>query len=528
VIPPWAYLDEHDRAAFRAMVAFLNKRLAEPSTIEWALKLKPTHRIERIAVGDLLNSSGAQVLDEPWATAWRLIEEFWSSPASEEGPSTAIYDIQKRLRAGDRSGAIVSAIVDLVAPRLKVEPIESGRWQFVKKPRRPKTFNHLLSARLTSGNLIDLNVLKLAALSEVPFLNALAKALEATINHGLDLARRLGWDGQRGLWKLGNLGRVYYGASDGSRDPDAYHHGIAPSVKLLHAIVARIAELDAKAALPFVQCWRFAGSLVHIRLWAATARNSQLVAAEEVGAFLRGLDDRQFWDLHVFPEIAELRALRFGDLDPETRKAIAQRLRKGPPRDYWPKKADAARVRNARLYLAVREIKRIDVVGGDLSQDARTWMEANIAQFADLAAIAIDEGFPKASEAYYVPPNPDARYDTLDGATRLRALEAALSTSRGPLGRRPRRTGQRLAPDSGKNRSCSLRLRINLQCRRRFPSGLEPLRVGKFAQAARSGGSPAARSASRGRPCSGASGNALREYPFGRYRRCQPLARCLE
>jgi hypothetical protein len=44
---------------------------------------------------------------------------------------------------------------------------------------------------------------------------------------------------------------------------------------------------------------------------------------------------------------------------------------------------------------------------------------------------AIDEGFPKASEAYYVPPNPDARYDTLDGVTRLRALEAALSTSRG-------------------------------------------------------------------------------------------------
>jgi hypothetical protein len=364
-----------------------------------------------------------------------LLRSFGPAQLARKARRQAIYGIQKRLRAGDRSGAIVSAIVDLVAPRLKVEPIDSGRWQVVKKPRRPKTFNHLLSARLTSGNLIDLNVLELAALSDVPFMNALAKALEATINHGLDIARRLGWDGQRRLWQLGDLGCVYYVASappaDGSRDPDAYHHGIAPSVKFLHAVVARIAELDAKAASPFVQRWRIADSLVHIRLWAAIARNSQLVAAEEVGAFLRGLDDRQFWDLHVFPEIAELRALRFGDLDPETRKAIAQRLRKGPPRDYWPKKADAARVGNARLYLAVREFKRIDVVGGDLSQDARTWMEANIAQFADLAAIAMDEGFPKASEAYYVPPNPDARYDTLDGVTRLRALEAALSTSRG-------------------------------------------------------------------------------------------------
>jgi hypothetical protein len=257
MIPPWARLDEHDRAAFRAIVAFLNKRLAEPGTIDWALKLKPTQRIERIAVCDLLNSPSTQVLDDPWATAWRLIEESWSSPASEEGPSTAIYSIQKRLRAGDRSGAIVSEIVNLVAPRLKVKPIDSWRWQFVKKPRRPKTFDHLLSASLTSGNLIDLNVLKLAALSEMPFLNALAKALEATINHGLDIAHRLGWDGQRGLWKLGNLGRVFYVAfapsTCRSRDPDAYHHGIAPSVKLLHAVVARIADLEAKAVLPFLQ-----------------------------------------------------------------------------------------------------------------------------------------------------------------------------------------------------------------------------------------------------------------------------------
>src|SRR3984893_11157609 len=98
MIPPWTYLDEHDRAV-RAAVAFLNKRLEERGSIEWALRLKSTNRIERIAVEELLSEPGARSLDEPWATTWRLIEESWSAIAVEEGPSTAIYGIQARLRA---------------------------------------------------------------------------------------------------------------------------------------------------------------------------------------------------------------------------------------------------------------------------------------------------------------------------------------------------------------------------------------------------------------------------------------------
>jgi hypothetical protein len=433
--PPWAYLDEQDRAVFRAAVAFLHKRLEDPGTIEWALGLKSTNRIERIAVEELLSGPGGRILDEPWVTAWRLIEESWSARAIEEGPSTAIYGIQARLRAGDHSGAIISAIVSLVAPRLQVEPIGSWRWQFVKKPRRPKTFEQLLSARLSSGHLIDLNVLELGNLADVPFLKALANALEGAVNNGLDIGRRLGWEGQRRLWQLGDLGRVYYVVSapqaDESRDPDAYHRGIAPSVKLLQAVVARVAELVATDALPFVQRWRLVGSPVHVRLWAATARNSRLVSAEEAATFLLGRDDHEFWDLQVFPEIAELRATRFDDLDQQAQKAIAARLRKGPPRDHWPRKAEAEKIKKARLYWAVRELKRIEVAGGELPPDAKSWLEARISQFADLEGMTTEDGFPEGTTAQSVPPNPDDRYDTLEGAARLRALETALASVRG-------------------------------------------------------------------------------------------------
>jgi hypothetical protein len=435
MIPPWAHLDEQDRAVFRAAVAFLNKRLEDPGTIEWALRLKPTNRIERIAVEELLSGPGGRVLGEPWATAWRLIEESWSANAIEEGPSTAIYGIQARLRAGDRSGAIVSAIVSLVAPRLNVKPIDSWRWQFVKKPRRPKTFEHLMSTRLTSGNLVDLNVLELGNLTDVPFLKALATALEGAVSHGLDIGRRLGWEGKRRLSQLGDLGRVYYVISapqaDESRDPDAYHRGIAPSVKLLHAVVARIADLAVPDALPFVRRWRFADSPVHVRLWAAAARDSQLVSAEEAAAFLLGLDDPEFWDLHVFPEIAELRATRFDGLDQQAQKAIATRLRKGPPRDHWPRKAEAEKIKKARLYWAIRELKRIEVAGGELPPDAKSWLEARVGQFVDLVGMTTEDGFPEGTTAQLIPANPDDRYDTLEGAARLQALETVLGSARG-------------------------------------------------------------------------------------------------
>ena len=428
MIPPWATLDGNERAMFRATVAFLKSRLAESDTIEWALGLKPDRRVERMALADLLNRPEGAALDEPWANAWRLIEESWS----QVGPSTAIYDIQRRLRHGDRSGAIVSAIVNLVAPRLKVEPIRPTRWQLQKKPRRPSAVNHLLSARLTSGDLIDLDVLELAQHKETPFLSALANALEAAVNHGLDIALRIGWDGASQPGRLGSLFRVSYTRpaqrADEEDEPDAYHHGIAPAVKLLHAVVERIAELDPGAALPVVQRWRLRPSPIHTRLWAAAALNSCLVSAEDVGACLIELDDRQFWNLHEFSEIAELRALRFAELDRDTKDVIAARLRKLPPRNQWPKKADAAEVKNARLYWAVRELNRIEIAGGDLPRDARSWLESRIGLLSELAEMKIDDGFPEAPRVPYVRPGPDDQYDALQGSVRLSALEADLSS----------------------------------------------------------------------------------------------------
>ncbi|CAN7724380.1 hypothetical protein [Pseudomonas umsongensis] len=428
------YLDEQDRATLQATIAFLDQRLADTGTIDWALRLKPEQRVERIAIKHLLSGPHGHTLVEPWAYAWRLIEESWSFIDIEVGPPIAIYDIQKRLRAGDRSGAVISKIVACVMPRLKVESHDSWRWKFKKRPSQPSTFDHLLSAKLSSGKLLDLKVLELERLSEIPFLKELGMALESAVNLGLQLGRRIGWNGHEQFWKLGDLRRAYYVKEapndDHGSDPDDFHTGIAPSVKLLYAVVERIAEVSVVDARQFAERWKVAQSSVHTRLWAAAARDPELVSSEQVRDFFADLDDPHFWNLHAFPEIAELRAKRFGDLDLKTQAEIAKRILKGPPRNFWPRKEEAAKIKLARTYQAVRELKRIEAAGGALPPTENEWLNANIVLFSDLRDMGIDEGLPKQQTAYWVQPDPDSKYDAMKGVVRLRALESALVTSR--------------------------------------------------------------------------------------------------
>lgn len=141
------------------------------------------------------------------------------------------------------------------------------------------------------------------------------------------------------------------------------------------------------------------------------------------------LNDRQFWDIRIYPEIAELRAKRFGELDPHDQVALTNRIRKLPPRSLWSEQADADKIVNARLYWAVRELRRIEITGGSLPKRDKAWLDKNIRNFPDLLhSNWSDEGFLQSPRAQWVQPNPDSRYDLIIGKERLEALEAALAS----------------------------------------------------------------------------------------------------
>jgi hypothetical protein len=434
--PRWANLSEADQSTFRAITAFLMGRLEERATIEWALRLPPNERVKRAALLDLVDGPQGSGIREPWRTAWRLINESWQTQHPTERDETRTHHLGHRVAAGDRSGVIIEEISDLVAPRLGVKPFTEWDLLNRKPPKRPKLVEQLFSAKLTSSDVIDPRVLRLDRVREVDFLVELANRLDAVIMRALDLARRLNWNTKRQSYQIGRVHRVYYvleiDQTDGQHDPDEFNHGIAASVKLLHFVVARIAAFNIQAALAFGHRWKVHRSPLHTRLWSALARDSRIASAADVASALLSMDDELFWNQNTNPEIAELRARRFNEFSPPDQAAVLARLRKLPPRSQWSKGLESERLQSARLYWALRELRRIEIAGAALPESTGKWMASRISQFPELTAMSrIDDGFMGPPVAFYAPrTDPDARYDVLNGVQRLNTLEEALSSTR--------------------------------------------------------------------------------------------------
>ena len=419
-------LSTTDQETMRSTIAFLKGRLAEKETIEWAAGLAPSEIVKRQAILHWLDREDGMNLREPWHSAWRLIEESWREPIVTDDTWDK-HIIRQRLQAGDRSDTLVSAIVDLVAPRLVIEPRSPFAREYHKFPKRPKTFHDMYHASLTSAEIINPNSLRLEEQTEGEFLVSLASRLDAAVTRGLDIAKRIGWEGRQHL----SLHRVYYASEcesdDDRHEPDAHRQGIAPSVKLLYAIVSRLIDVDFSVALSLVSRWKQAHSSVHLRLWAAISRDPRITPAIEVSEFLLKLDQETFWDVRYHPEIAELRARRFSELDDVAQKTITKKIRRGAPRGFWRKDTPAQYIEETHLYWTVQELKRLEVAGATLPRRDKTWLDANINPFPDLAEMdRIDDKH--VSNARYISPTPDHSFDFLTGLDRLKALEHALSS----------------------------------------------------------------------------------------------------
>jgi hypothetical protein len=424
--PNWLLLSDRDRDAVRTLMAFLPERLSERRIVDWALRTKPHEFVKRIAVLQSLEFLDASQLKEPWRSAWRLIEESWDEELPQSSGADA-YRIQRRIVAGERSGRLISAIIAVVQPRLEV----SARSETSKRPRRVEDLFH---ASLSSHKLVDLNVYRLDSIEEVDFLVMLGVALEGAVNHGVALGRRLGWEGDHKFWRLGQLYYAGYRVrnEDGyNRDVDEFHEGIAPSVKLLDAVVKRIGALEPAQARAFVSRWKQTPTPIHFRLWASLSQTVEITSAAELTETLPVLQDRQFWDIHAFPEIAELRALRFDEVAEDARNRMVARIKKGPPLAFWPRGSDGVRVKDARQYWAARELRRIEVAGSSLPGSASGWLAGHLDDFPELKNMdSIQFGFLESGKARWIGPEPDNRFNDLLGEERLRTLEAAFASAR--------------------------------------------------------------------------------------------------
>ena len=422
----WSGLDERDERVFWMTASFVAGRLCERSTLDWAMALSAEREAERRALIHVLHDGQTPALAEPWRTAWGLVEASWSGSGETDESGVSAYSIRTRVESGERSSELVGSIVKLVEPRLKVE---RASWWSGRKRGRPKVFGDLVSASLTSGYVVNAAELGLLAVADSDFLLGLANALDGSLRRGLALGRRIGWDGGDQLWRLGSLNRVDQGlGGEDNDDADAFHRGIAPIAKLLYAVASRLAEVAPRKVAPLLLAWRTSETAIDLRLWAALGSGRDVVPAEDVAEFLAGLDNTRFWDLHLHPEVALLRARRYGELAPAVRGNIAKRLRHRPPRKHWPRRADAERLNEGREYWAARELQRIAVCGGVLPARERAWLQERLVRFGELATMDAEEGFLGGTRIVERPTvEADASFGELAGEVRLRALQRMLA-----------------------------------------------------------------------------------------------------
>lgn len=429
-----AIIHGKDRSVFFTLLAFLKGRLTERDTIWWALNLKPEDQIKKQAILDTLNEPSERHMKDPWRLAWRLLEEFWYSPPYDEDSSIEEYNLKARLDEGERSGSLVNAITDFIAPKLKIEKFSEIHLKYKPLPKRVTKIEDLFTASLASGKIRELDQFGLETLTDASFLYSLAQSLDAAVLNGLDIARRLGWDSKY-LWQLGQLHRVYFiPESDrlqGEHEPDEFNDGIAPAVKLLHTVVSRLVKVDFNLGYLIVQRWKSLESPIYVRLWAAMARDPMLGSGEELGEFLLSINDDYFWDKTNFSEISEVRAKRFNSLPSEAKLKLIHRLRKGPPRNFWSKQVKPDQVKEYSLQTKASELYRIHIAGGIFPPAMEAWLTQMLVKFTDIAALTSVEGdFYKTPQAHIITRTPDSRFDLLTGKERLIALEASLSSER--------------------------------------------------------------------------------------------------
>ncbi|RUU42864.1 hypothetical protein EOD08_12795, partial [Mesorhizobium sp. M6A.T.Ca.TU.002.02.2.1] len=377
-------LSDVDSKIAQTTWVFAKDRLMDRGVLEWALEFTDQHLAERATFRQLFDYHSTQVA-EPYRQAWRWVFEFWDRPDAGTGYDRLL--MKRDLRSGASQAETIRLIVMAVKPWLKIE--SRGKLESIYnevRAKRPKTVNDLLWLSVSSGERLTPDDLNLENIKDRDFLFELANALNSALLSGLNLAARIGHVSERQDSTNWQVNRVYFVPPeqypDGGGEPDRYHDGFAPSAKLLFAVVEQLAITDRAAAQRVIASWDIGRWKLYKRLWAAAARNDELVMSSEVEGFLQRLDDREFWFASSYPEFAEVRALRWNSLSATTRVALERRLLKGEPLRFLPKRIERAEATIYAKRRAVTELQRIQVAGAILSERTQTWLNSATANLA--------------------------------------------------------------------------------------------------------------------------------------------------
>ncbi|RVP63947.1 hypothetical protein CN071_19020 [Sinorhizobium meliloti] len=408
--------------------AFALERLSDRSFLEWALTLRQDQIAERTALRDLVEYRGKEIA-EPYLQAWQYLFEFWDGPSGDASQDRLL--LKHELKTGGSPTEIISLIVAAVRPWIRVENGKKYEVFGHKRAKEPKSIGDVFWVSMEGGKGITPEEIGLSQTEDRDFLFELAVALNAALLHGLNQAHRIGYIGGGADPTSWLVQRVYYVPPeqypDGGGEPDRHKQGFAPTTKLLFAVVERLAQIDKKAALRIIASWDVDRWKLYKRLWAAAARDATLIEPSDVGEFLTILDDQEFWWTHAFPEIAELRAVRWSSLSLGFTKQLEQRILKGEPPARLRKRLGREEAKAAVTRLSMTELQRIKLAGGHLSGKAESWLQQAFSWISQAPMTSATQDFPAGVRTIIDDRSGDPTFDDVPSSRLIEELARQLS-----------------------------------------------------------------------------------------------------
>lgn len=352
----------------RATRLFLESRLTDRETMLWAARLSPDQSAERNAVRDLVRYGSGGRIAEPYCSAWRYILEGWANEITDADMTA--FHIQSAIQQGLEPRMVLSELVDLVEPRVRIGPVY-GRPRRSRGRRTISKVGDLLPIDLSPVGHASLSDVGLDDVADPALWEELVDRLDGSLVRALHQADRLNTQ-----WLANWVARVYPGDEHQDNDPDRYREGFAPIARLYSAALAKLIlgdPLAARRRLDHLGQWPWK---LTRRLWAAGARVPEVIPAAQIEDWLDNLSDDDIWDLHDYPEFAELRAKRFPDLTAARRAAFEARVRKGPPLSAYRRGLSKDRKRDLQRQAAVLEMRRLAASGVELTVASNTWLES--------------------------------------------------------------------------------------------------------------------------------------------------------
>jgi hypothetical protein len=415
---------------------FLFKNYKNKFCFDWIFQIQTNlqenkqTQFDKIANEEINNLKNIIDLDrkEIWSKAWRIYFDYIHDKKIHTGTLREVFDLSKRYKEGDRTIGLVDDIVAMVRPRFEISEIGEWERQFRIIPKIPRTLNDLFNVRMTSDDLVNLRDFKIIEDNDLGFLERLAEALDAALNESFNMADMIAPKWREKPWRISRLHRVYYWKEPTTTgDTDQFNRGMAPIIKLLHAVVKRISKIDTQAAKKRVDIWRMRENPFHQRLWAALARDPELVPDKEVADYLRKCKAKLFWDNNEYFEIAELRGGRFAKLESRDQTAILKRITRLEPIESWMKKLSGEEIEKRRYWRCLDELERLIAGGSSLSKTALDLVAELRGRYPDHERISsVDGGASRTGVSGWMEAEPEREFDDLSGKPRIVRLNEAL------------------------------------------------------------------------------------------------------